>query len=50
VCRHLGFTEKAWIQDGFALGDAMVLLEMRRENCRWLTGNGWRTRRLKEAA
>jgi hypothetical protein len=51
VCAHLGFQVKAQVKDGFALGDDLVLLEMRREHCRWLKGNGWRKRQqAKEAA
>lgn len=33
---HLGFREVARIRDGFARGDDLVILELRRENCRWL--------------
>lgn len=51
VCAHLGFQVKAQVKDGFAQGDDLVLLEMRRETCRWLNGNGWRKHTvMKEAA
>lgn len=33
--RHLGFKDKAYIQDAHADGD-LVILAMRREDCRWL--------------
>jgi len=33
--RHLGFVDKAYIQDAHIDGD-LVILAMRRENCRWL--------------
>ena len=33
--RHLGFVDKAYIEDAHADGD-LVILAMRRENCRWL--------------
>ena len=33
--RHLGFEDKAYIEDAHIDGD-LVILAMRRENCRWL--------------
>ena len=33
--RHLGFVDKAYIQDAHIDGD-LVILAMRREDCRWL--------------
>jgi len=33
--RHLGFKDKAYIEDAHADGD-LVILAMRREDCRWL--------------
>ena len=33
--RHLGFVDKAYIEDAHIDGD-LVILAMRRENCRWL--------------
>lgn len=33
--RHLGFVDKAYIEDAHTDGD-LVILAMRRENCRWL--------------
>lgn len=33
--RHLGFIDKAYIEDAHVDGD-LVILAMRRENCRWL--------------
>jgi hypothetical protein len=37
LARWLGFEETYRIKDGWSYGDDFVLLEMRRENCRWLT-------------
>jgi RimJ/RimL family protein N-acetyltransferase len=36
--RHLGFVDKAYIEDAHIDGD-LVILAMRRENCRWLDIN-----------
>jgi RimJ/RimL family protein N-acetyltransferase len=36
--RHLGFVDKAYIEDAHEDGD-LVILAMRRENCRWLDIN-----------
>jgi RimJ/RimL family protein N-acetyltransferase len=33
--RHLGFVDKAYIEDAHIDGD-LIILAMRRENCRWL--------------
>lgn len=32
----VGFSEAHRVKDGWAAGDDMVLIEMRREDCRWL--------------
>lgn len=37
LARHLGFREVYAVPDGAAPGEALVLVEMRREECRWLT-------------
>ncbi len=34
--KHLGFREVHRIKDGFAPGDDLVVLEMRRADCKWL--------------
>lgn len=34
--KHIGFRETYRVKDGWAPGDDMVLLEMRRDECRWL--------------
>lgn len=36
--RHLGFVDKAYIEDAHEDGD-LVILAMRKENCRWLSLN-----------
>lgn len=33
---HLGLEEVARIRDGVAVGEDLVLMQLRRENCRWL--------------
>lgn len=33
---HLGFKKLCFIRDGWAKGVGMHILEMRRENCRWI--------------
>ncbi len=45
--KHIGFTEVGRIKDGFDHGVDYVILEMRREDCRWLTEkeDGWREKR-----
>lgn len=35
-CKHLGFTELCRIRDGYEKGVDYVLLELRREDCKWL--------------
>jgi hypothetical protein len=35
---HLGFREVYRVRDGHAPGDDLVLLEMRRDECRWIAG------------
>lgn len=34
--KHIGFRELTRIRDGWAPGDDVVVLELRREECRWL--------------
>lgn len=34
--KHLGFRQKARIQDGWSDGVDLLILELRRENCRWV--------------
>lgn len=34
--RHVGFREAYRVPDGWALGDDLVVMELRREECRWL--------------
>lgn len=34
--KHVGFVEVARIKDGKAQGEDLVLLELRKENCKWL--------------
>jgi hypothetical protein len=36
---RVGFRETCRIRDGFAVGDDMVILEMHRDDCRWLREN-----------
>lgn len=38
LLQHLEFTETACIRDGWADGEDFRVFEMRKENCRWLTG------------
>lgn len=33
---NMGFREIARVRDGFSVGDDMVLIEMRREECQWI--------------
>lgn len=33
---HLGFREQTRVSDGVAVGEDLVILRMRREECRWL--------------
>lgn len=35
-CRRVGFTESHRIKDGWKLGTDLVILEMRRNECRWI--------------
>jgi hypothetical protein len=37
--RHVGFVETHRIRDGLRAGVDLILFEMRREQCRWLTEN-----------
>ena len=36
LARRLGFRDVACIRDGWARGENMLILEMRRDECRWL--------------
>jgi RimJ/RimL family protein N-acetyltransferase len=36
LCYHVGFSLVARIRDGVAVGEDYVIMEMRKENCRWL--------------
>jgi hypothetical protein len=36
---HLGFRQVRVVPDGWAKGEGMVELEMRRDECRWIGGN-----------
>lgn len=38
LARHLGFTEQHRIRDGWQVGEDLLVLEMRRAECRWLGG------------
>ncbi len=42
--RHFGFVEVARIRDGYGDGNDIVLMELRKEHCRWLSGEA-RTQR-----
>lgn len=36
LCRHVGFREVYRVRDGVKVGEDIVLMEMRREECRWI--------------
>lgn len=36
MAQHLGFEETHRVVDGYAKGEDLVLIELRRESCRWL--------------
>lgn len=36
LAKHLGFTVRHAVKDGWAMGDDLLLLELRREDCRFL--------------
>ena len=38
--QHIGFREVHRVKDGWAPGDDVVFLELRKENCRWLRRKG----------
>lgn len=38
LARHLGFREISRVRDGWQAGEALLVFEMRREECRWLKG------------
>ena len=37
--KHLGYSELCRIKDGFKLGTDYVILELRKEDCRWIPQN-----------
>lgn len=37
LCDHVGMVEVYRVRDGISIGEDIVIFEMRRENCRWLT-------------
>jgi RimJ/RimL family protein N-acetyltransferase len=37
LARHLGFKDTYRVADGWQAGEDMLVLEMRRAQCRWLT-------------
>lgn len=37
LCKHVGFREVARLRDAISVGEDMVVFEMRRENCRWVS-------------
>jgi L-amino acid N-acyltransferase YncA len=37
LAKHFGFREMHRVRDGWAAGDDLLLLELRREGCRWLS-------------
>lgn len=39
MAKHLGFEVKYAVRDGWARGDDLLLLELRREKCRYLQGS-----------
>lgn len=39
LAAHLGFREASRIKDGWARGEDLLVMEMRREDCRWLEGS-----------
>lgn len=36
LCAHVGLREVYRVRDGIAVGDDLVIMEMRREDCRWI--------------
>lgn len=36
MARHLGFREAHRVRDGWAIGEDLIIHELRREECRWL--------------
>lgn len=41
MAMHLGFAELARVRDGAREGEDLVLVQMRREDCRWLSSGRW---------
>ena len=38
LAQRVGFTETHQVRDGWQVGEPVLVLEMRREQCRWLEG------------
>jgi hypothetical protein len=36
LCKHVGMKEVYRVRDGIAVGEDLVVFEMRREDCRWI--------------
>lgn len=36
LCQHVGFREAYRVKDGIAVGEDLVLFEMRSEDCKWI--------------
>lgn len=36
LCRHVGFKETYRVKDGFAVGEDIIVQELRKSDCRWL--------------
>lgn len=36
LAQHFGFTERHRVKDGWQVGEDIIVMEMRREDCRWL--------------
>jgi RimJ/RimL family protein N-acetyltransferase len=39
LAQHFGFQESHRVRDGWSVGEDLLVLEMRREACRWLAAN-----------
>ena len=48
--KHIGFTELGRIKDGYDIGIDWVILEMRKENCRWLRKEDGQQKRQARSA
>ena len=40
LCKRIGMREAYRLKDAIAVGEDMVLFEMRREDCRWIRASG----------